>query len=393
MPRVLHLIHSLSRGGIEVWLLSMLRAVSRAECEMDVCCKGADVGPLAGIAEECGSRVFCCPLGPGHVSFIRGLRRILREGRYDVLHCHLDVYSGLAVAIGRSVGVRTIASFHNTRFDPQTSLTKLPVVSQLRWLYGELSMAYALRRADLVTGCSSAVLDTLDPRGRLPTGRARVLHYGVPSPLPATASARAEFRRSFGWADDTPVLLHVGRFLEQKNHAGLLTIFQRVLDRVPNARLLLVGDGLLRPTLEQRIAAAGLADRVRLLGLRDDVPALMSWSDVFVFPSLYEGFGLVAVEAAAAGLPVVGSRIPGLTEAVRDGENGLLHDVNDLDTMADSVVEIVTQPEKARRFAEAGRAWVESTFSVQASARRLLDSYREVLSDGERSREPALSRS
>ena len=116
--RVLHLIHWLVRGGIETWLLSMLRAVPRDECVMDFVCKGAGTGPLAPVAEELGARVHHCPLGPAHIPFARGLARILKEGRYDVLHCHLDVYSGFPVWVARRRGVRVISSFHNTQFPP-----------------------------------------------------------------------------------------------------------------------------------------------------------------------------------------------------------------------------------------------------------------------------------
>ena len=380
MPKVLHLINSLVRGGIEKWLLSMLRAVPRSECAMDVCCKGSSVGPLAGVAEDAGARVFSCPLRPAHVSFIRGLQRILREGHYDVLHCHLELYSGVAVWAARSLGIPVIASFHNTHFEPQTPLTRLPVIRQLRWAYGLLSIPYALRRADLVTGCSEGVLQSLDPRGTvIPPGRSRVLSYGVELPEPRTAQERADFRRSFGWPQDTPVILHVGRFLEQKNHLGMIAIFQRVLERVPTARLLLVGEGMLRPAVEQKIAEAGLADRVLLLGLRDDVPALMGLADVFLFPSLFEGLPLVAIEANAARLPVVGSRIAGLTEAVCDGETALLHDVGDLEGMANSVGKIVTDKEYSQRLGQAGHARVQQNFSTQASTRRLLEIYRGLM--------------
>jgi glycosyltransferase EpsF len=375
--KILHLIHSLTRGGIEMWLLSMLRTVSRAECAMDVCCKGRTPGPLAGVAQQFGAQVHGCPLRPGHISFVRGLRRLLRHGRYDLLHCHLELYSGVAVAVARSLGIPVIASFHNTRFQPQTPLTKLPIVRQLRWAYGLVSVSYALRRANLVTGCSNAVLQAIDPRGRT-AGRSRVLHYGVDLPVAATVHERAAFREAFGWTADTPVLLHVGRFLEQKNHPGVLAVFQRALERVPSARLLLVGDGMLRPAIENQIAQGGLMDRVRLLGSRNDVPALMSCSDVLLLPSRYEGFGLVAIEASSAYLPVVGSRIPGLTEAVRDGETARLHDISDVEGMAGSVTRILTDASHGRQMGQAGRSWVEANFSTEASAQRLLETYRAI---------------
>jgi glycosyltransferase involved in cell wall biosynthesis len=176
------------------------------------------------------------------------------------------------------------------------------------------------------------------------------------------------------------VVLHVGRFAEQKNHLGVLAVFRGVLREVPAARLLLVGDGLLRPLVEDRIKGEGLGHAVRLLGVRGDVSYLMKQSDVFLFPSLHEGFGVVALEANAAGLPVVGSRIPGLLEAVVPEETALLHEVADLDSLTASVVRLLRDPGLSRRLAQAGRDRARRLFSQQASAARLRECYATVLS-------------
>src|SRR5207248_4472188 len=142
---------------------------------------------------------------------------------------HLDVYSGLPVWVARRAGVRVISSFHNTQFPPQLAWGRLPVLRQLRQAYGAANVAYALRRADLVTGCSRGVLESLDSRGTvLRPERSRVLYYGVRTAPPATPRERAALRRSLGWPEGTPLILHVGRFIEQKNHPGLLEIFRRV---------------------------------------------------------------------------------------------------------------------------------------------------------------------
>jgi len=105
----------------------------------------------------------------------------------------------------------------------------------------------------------------------------------------------------------------------------------------------------------------------------------MSLCDVFLFPSLHEGFGLVAIEASAAGLPVVGSKIVGLLEAVLDGKTGILHDVNDLEGMAQSVVLLLKDPAYAKGLASAGRERVIQNFSIPISAKNLLEMYQEVL--------------
>jgi len=353
----------------------MLRQISRSKCEIDICCKGPNVGSLADVAEQLGAKVLHCPLGLNHVSFAGRLKRILTEGQYHILHNHLESYSGFPVWVAHQKRIPVITSFHNTSFSPQTQLTRLPVVRQLRSAYAFISINYALRHSDLVTGCSQGVIESLDSLGTKLQKRSQVLYYGVNTPKLSTFEERTVFRKSFGWSADTPLVLHVGRFIEQKNHIGLLDVFQLVLEHIPTAKLLLVGDGSLSSLIETTIAKRGLADSVRLLGLRDDVPTLMSKCDVFLFPSLHEGFGLVVLEANAANLPIIGTKIPGLTEAVRDGETGILHDVKDIQGMAESVVRLINDWQYSQRFANAGRTYVKDNYSTEVSAKRLLEIY------------------
>ncbi|NJR59169.1 MAG: glycosyltransferase family 4 protein [Cyanobacteria bacterium CRU_2_1] len=377
--KILHLIHHFNRGGIENWLLSMLREIPRNRCEMDICCKGSEIGSLAKVANELGVVVFHCPLGLAHIRFAQSLKQVLIKGHYQILHNHVEAYSGFPVWVAHTLNIPVITSFHNTNFLPQTPLTRLPLLRQLRSLYSGISIRYALYHSELVTGCSQAVLNHLDPCGKSLGDRARVLHYGVNLPTRSAPEMRSSFRDSYGWSADTPLILHVGRLIEQKNHLGLLSIFQHVLEQIPTAKLLIVGDGVLRPAIEHTIAERGLSQAVHLLGLRDDVSFLMNQADVFLFPSLYEGFGLVAIEANAAYLPVVGSQIPGLTEAVQDEKTALLHDVNDIEGMANSVIKLLNNKQYANQMGDAGFRRVKEHYSSKVSAEKLLEIYNEFV--------------
>jgi glycosyltransferase involved in cell wall biosynthesis len=375
MTRVLHLITSFNRGGIETWLISMLREIPRGKYQMDVCCKGTDIGPLASLAEQAGAKVISCPLGPAHVGFAAKLQRILKEGKYDILHNHLEAYSGFPVWVAHQVKVPVITSFHNNHFEAQTSLTRLPIIRQIRSVYSVISIAYALRNSRLVTGCSQGVINSLDPDGKKLQTRSRVLYYGVNIPDLATPEECAQLRKEFGWEPDTPIILHVGRLIEQKNHLGLLSVFQQILQQVPTAKLLLVGKGPLEQMIEKSINQRGLSHAVRLLGARDDVPSLMSKCDIFLFPSIHEGLGVVVLEANASGLPVIGSRVPGLMEAVRDGETGILKEVEDIEGMAASAIALIKDFSYAQQMKNSARTWIEDNFSTEVSAKRLLDIY------------------
>jgi glycosyltransferase EpsF len=376
--RVLHLLTAIGHGGAETWLLNMLRVMDRAECAMDFCLKLPEAGVLQHLALEQGASVHNVPLRPTHVGYVRGLRRLLVGGRYDIVHSHEAVYSGIGVWVARTMNVPVVCTFHHWKTPPQTPLTRHPVVRPVRAVYGYFSKRYAIEHADAVTALSRKVISHLVPDWQS-DARCRLLSLSTTIPPRATESQRRALRAELGLPEDALIVIHAGRFIEQKNHDGLLEVFKRVLRAVPTARLVLLGQGPLKEQVLDRILREGLSGSVLFLGLREDVPRLMACSDLCVFPSRDEGFGLVPLEANAAGLPVVASNVPGLDEAVVDGVTARLFSLSDIDGMARASIEFLENPSLRRQFGDAGRARAEREFSHTASAEKLLALYRELL--------------
>ncbi len=373
--RVLHLITWLGRGGAEMWLMSMLREIPREICAMDILCKGAHVGEMAPEAEELGAKIFHCPLDVAHVKFARGLSNVLRAGNYDIVHNHLNAYSGIVVWVARRLGVPTITTFHSTSFEPEDPRLQTPGVRQLRMLYEFVSIRYAVWKSDLVTGVSQTVLEKFVHLSKQSPDTSDVIYLGAAIPEPATEKERSEFRLSLGWPAETPLVLHVGSFKETKNHPGVLAVFDRVLRAVPDARLLLAGEGILRQNIESLAKRLQIDRAVRFLGSRNDVPRLMTMCDVLLFPSFQEGCPIVALEASGAGLPIVGSKISAMEEVIEDGVAGFLHPLDDISGMADSVVRVLMDQSLRRQLGNAGRARAQREFSVKEAANRLLSLY------------------
>lgn len=171
--------------------------------------------------------------------------------------------------------------------------------------------------------------------------------------------------------------MHVGRFLKQKNHKGLIEIFELVHREVNGTKLILIGDGPLRPNIEAFAKEKGLQHDVIFLGIRKDVKELLAISDVFVFPSIFEGFGIAAIEANAVGLPVVGSRIPGLIEAVKDGETSLLFSPDDISGMASAIIRLLLDADLNETLGRSGIMWARSNFSLNMCRDSLLRLYHE----------------
>ncbi|MBI5572737.1 MAG: glycosyltransferase family 4 protein [Desulfomonile tiedjei] len=377
--RVLHLIHSFNRGGVEKWLIDILQEMPRELCEIDFCCKGADPGPWAPLARERGARIHHCPLTIFHVGFLSGLGGILRGGEYDLVHSHLGIYSGLAVRMANRAGVPIVTTFHSSLFPPGVRIFTAPGLSWLRNLYGRISIAYAIRHSDHLTAVSRGVLDEVVPDEPALRAKSSVSYLGLKFPPPAAEREKLAFRQSLGWPGDVPLVIHVGRFYHQKNHFGLLKVFQLVLGQLPRAKLVMLGVGPLLEGVKAYVAEHGLVESVRFLGPTDDAASVIAKADVLLFPSRFEGFGLVALEANAVEVPVVGSNVVGLNEAVENGETACLWDVDDTRSMAASVIRILSDPAYARQLGEAGRARAERLFSAKASAERLIHLYRTVL--------------
>jgi glycosyltransferase involved in cell wall biosynthesis len=166
----------------------------------------------------------------------------------------------------------------------------------------------------------------------------------------------------------------VGRLSEQKAPLDLLEGFALFARERPDAILVLVGDGPLRGAVESRAAELGLADRVRLAGLRRDVPRLLRAFDVFALASRWEGLPRVFPQAMAAGLPIVATRVDGAIEAISEGETGFLVEPGDFPALARALGALLDDPGLRRRMGEAARFRVEE-FSAERMVRQHGDLY------------------
>jgi glycosyltransferase involved in cell wall biosynthesis len=246
-------------------------------------------------------------------------------------------------------------------------------------MYSRMSISYALTHSDCIVGVSQGVLDVLLGQGHPAWKRAQVIHHGVRIPALPDAGQRLEFRRSLGWPEDAKVIIHVGRFHPQKNHTTIVRVFHDVRKQNPLARLIFVGDGPQRPDIEAMVSSLGLRADVGFLGIRDNAQEIMTLCDLFLFPSTHEGFGIVAIEASAAALPVVATRIPGIIDAVKDGASGVLCTLDDEEGMTKAVVKFLGDEAYSREVGQAGRGWVEENFSLESVADKHLELYRQCL--------------
>jgi glycosyltransferase involved in cell wall biosynthesis len=179
---------------------------------------------------------------------------------------------------------------------------------------------------------------------------------------------------------DSPLIGAVGRLTEQKGFDYLLEAFARVRDNVNEAHLVIAGDGERRHALESKARLLNIADAVHFLGWRNDVPSIMIDLDALIVPSLWEGFGLVTLEAMALSKPIVASNVSALPEIISHNETGLLVPPADSAALADSILNLLRDPEKAKTFGPRGRARLEKEFTIQRMAQRHVVVYKEAAS-------------
>jgi glycosyltransferase involved in cell wall biosynthesis len=180
--------------------------------------------------------------------------------------------------------------------------------------------------------------------------------------------------------DPRPTILAVGRLTSEKGHAVLLSAMPRVLQGLPEARLVICGQGPEQRSLSNRAEAEGIASRVEFAGFVPDVRQRLAQADVLVMPSLSEGLGVAVLEAMAMGKPVVASNTGGLPEAVADGETGLLVPPGNAEALAGALLALLEDPDRAQAMGKAGRRRAVDHFDRRVIVDRMLSLYREVLS-------------
>lgn len=298
MIRVLQVVTYMGRGGLESMIMNYYRHIDREKIQFDFLVHRQERAAFDDEIESLGGRIYRLPrLVPWSKNYLSALNHFFDEhSEYKVIHVHQDCLSSviLKVAAQHNVSVR-IAHSHNANQDRNL---KYPI----KLWYRRSIPQYATN----LFACGKDAGDWMFSRAPY-----QIINNAIDAAAYSyDTKKRIEMRQKLGLRDEL-VVGHVGRFNPQKNHPFLLDIFATLLKKEPNAVLLLVGGGENMPKTQAKAHALGIAEHVRFLGVRSDVADLMQAMDVFVFPSLYEGLGIVLIEAQAAGLPcVVSDTIP-----------------------------------------------------------------------------------
>lgn len=302
----------------------------------------------------------------------RAVRKQLRSRRFDLVHAHWIVPNGIVAAM--ALASPLAIGLHGS----DVFLAEKPGVRS--------AAAWALRRSRLLTGCSPELVGRVRALG-FPEERSRVIPYGVDvrafSPDPARGRA---WREKLGVPDGAPLVLSVGRMATKKGFHILMQALPGLLDRHPDAHVVLAGGGDLLPDFQRE--AGRWPGRLHLPGpvLRDTLPDLYRGADLFVLPAVHDskgnvdGLPNVILEAMASGLPVVASGISGIPLAVEDGATGLLVPEKDQAALGAALDRLLADRDLARGMGERGRRKAETGLTWDAVAARYREGYVAALS-------------
>lgn len=346
--RILHTEAATAFGGQEFCIYKEMVAMRARGHHLEAVCQ-----PHAELAQrlrDTGFKVHTVNM-EGPVNFMRSVafvRRVVARGRFDVVNTH-----------SRSDTVRAAMG---------ARLARAPLIVRTRHLAKPINSLYAYTwLAHRIIAVSQYV------RGQLLDGGVRpeaVVTIHSPIVLPECDEQRS-VRQELGLPDDALVVGCVAVMRAEKGHADLIDAFHRILAKFPQAHLLLVGEGMpVFGRLKAQVATLGLESRVHFLGRRHDIGNVLQALDVFALPTHREAFGTAFVEAAAMGVPVIGTDVGGVPETMQAGVTGLLVPPRDPAALAAALESLLADPARRRRMGEAGREMVrgQGLFSADRAA-------------------------
>jgi len=366
--KITHVVENLNRGGLERVVINLVLAQHAAGHECRVICLH-ESGTLAHELIDHGVPVDACNKRDGtDISALIHARGLMRRNGVDVVHSHNIIAHDYAVLAAAGLKPRRILNTRHGMGGP-------PVANAREWLYRR-----CMRRTDHVVAVCEAARHNLIERGKLPADKLVAVPNGIHVDrfTPASEAARRHLADMIGVGESTRIIGSVGRLNWAKDIPTLIRAFALLREKRPDSVLVLIGDGSLREELVAFAQAQGVSEHVRFLGDRSDVRELLQGLDVLAMSSVSEGYSIALLEACAAALPIVATAVGGNAEIVHDGVNGHVVPSNEPGMLAEGLLDILADPERARAMGRAGREWVLQHGTFDGMVRRY-----EALYEGE----------
>ena len=337
-------------GGAEVWLMDVMHGLEKRGHRVTLICRPNTILEKNARAE--GFEVFPIRMRSDFDPFvIREVVKIIRRKKIQVMTTNMDKelrFGGLAAKLS---GLKAVIPSREVDYPLKNRL-------RYRFTYNYL--------ADTIIANSNSTKNTLLKEAPwLDPDRIKVVYKGIdPAPYLKNPEEGAALRKALGIPAGAPLIGFVGQIIERKGIPDIISSIPMVLQKLPGARFLFVGEGDLSDFLLTEVRKRRLEDRVIYAGFRKDIPAVMKAIDLLILPSIVEGFGYVLIEAMAAEKPVVATNVSSIPEIVTHGETGLLVDVHQPRALAQAMAAVLSDKPSARAFGKTGRETVLKKFTI-----------------------------
>lgn len=294
MLRVLQVIGKMDRAGAETMLMNIYRNIDRTKLQFDFLVFTTEKADYDDEIESLGGKIFHLPAfkGYNYFSIRKELKKFFKEHEYTIVHGHIGSLAPVYLKFAKKHGGYAIV--HSHAMDSNRILEKI--------IYKIFT--YRVRYvADYFMACSRQA--GIDRFGEeiYNSNNFTIVNNGIDSELyKYTIERHLRLKQKFNMHDKT-VYGHIGRFMNQKNHAFLIEVFKFIVEKDKNSVLIMIGKGEEEESIKKAVNKLGIQENVQFWGVRTDIPDMLNMMDVFIFPSFYEGLSVVGVEAQAAGLP------------------------------------------------------------------------------------------
>ena len=372
--KIFHIVENLDKGAVENWLVNIFIESRKTKPDWHwtfYCILGKE-GMLDDKVKNAGGKIIYSPVTVSNkLAFLKNLRKVLKAGKYDILHAHHDYLSGfyLIAAIGLKFRKRFL-QIHNT--DRALPVGNKTLHNFLLGPFRNLGLLFS----DQVIGISKNTLEEFSKRSDVPDKKYIILYYGLNFERFEFQPDKVLIRKEFNLPDNARILLYAGRMNDLKNPVFVVDILNEILDLRDDVYAVFIGQGDSVSSIKMRAEELGIENHIRISGWHNNVPVVMKSADVFVFPrKAYpkEGLGLVVVEAQAAGLPMF------ITEGiVKDAivieELAHFNDLTDPSSWAKQISDVLNKPVTVSK-GQALEIMKNSEFDLGRATQNLIDIY------------------
>lgn len=364
--RILQVVGGMNRGGLETWLMHVLRYINRERFQIDFVVHTMEECAYDDEVRLLGSKIIPC-LSPSQPwLYARNFKRILREhGPYDIVHSQLYFFDGFVLRLAHQQRVPVkISHIHPLKDIKDKNL--------LRPIYRSIMTKWIAKYATHILSPSNNSLESFQNICDCSNKHTHILYNGVELERFKKSVDKIAIRQKYGLPTDKPIVIYIARLVPHKNHEQMLRIAQQINQNEILVHFLMVGShGELLERLKNQVSKR---KDVSLITGIEDISALLNAADLFFFPSLEEGFGVVAIEAAAAGLPVVATNLSTISEACSPSHQAFMFPPNEDKIARTNILTILNNPELKNKLSKDAQQWADN-FAIEKSVSQLASIY------------------